>query len=83
MENVEDVSCKIFTFHSGEDSSQGFLGCEAVCCYGRITTFQRTLMPPSPGLPNCWYPITTRKTLIWMWMLVKYKSCHTIAKAVG
>jgi hypothetical protein len=37
-----------FEVSNREDSSQGLLGCDTVQWYGRIPTFQRTLLPPSP-----------------------------------
>jgi len=39
--------CEIWGFHSREDSSGRFLGCDALWCCGRVQTFRRAFLPPS------------------------------------
>jgi hypothetical protein len=37
------------SFHDGEDSSRDLLHCNTVKCCSRISSFRRTLLPPSSG----------------------------------
>jgi len=61
---------EILRFHSDEDSSRGLLGCDVVKCCFRIPTFQRSMLPRSPGwrsrYPTTLYGAATHNTSTWM-----------------
>jgi hypothetical protein len=68
---------KFWGFHGGDISSRGLLDCDALLSCGMIiSTFQRSMLPPSSewrehGPLKSWYPtttlhgVTTQKTSTW------------------
>jgi hypothetical protein len=89
LEPPSHEKCEIWSFHGGENSGWGILGCDTMC-YDRIPTFQWSMLPPGGWMQHGplkrWYPtttlhdVTTQKTSTWIHETVL--SCYTFDSCI-